>query len=363
MTGTRGDGVYKRKDREGYWITWTDLQGRRRQRKTQAKSLSVARAALASERMRVEQGKILGFTPPGDDSFCELADRFLSFQKARVTKQEYDREKSIMDLHLKRFFYGKVASIRKVDVDRYITKRSGHVAASTVRREVMVLKYALRKAVDWEIIPLNPAQNAELPKAPPGRVRYLQPTELRAIMEECPEWLLPIVGLAVSTGMRRSEVLGLRWLDLDLAHGRLILPQTKNGDGRIVYLNQSAITAISVIPCTDATRPTDRLFPGITGANVTVSFKRACAKACIEDFRFHDLRHTAASWMRMRGSDIHTVAQLLGHKDLRMAARYQHLSSQFLSDAVKGLDEVFGVLRYQSVTEPAGLIEGEAVSA
>lgn len=62
------------------------------------------------------------------------------------------------------------------------------------------------------------------------------------------------------------------------------------------------------------------------------------------DFRFHDLRHTAASWLRMQGADIHTVAQLLGHKDLRMAARYQHLSPAFLADAVARLDAAYGTL-------------------
>jgi hypothetical protein len=65
----------------------------------------------------------------------------------------------------------------------------------------------------------------------------------------------------------------------------------------------------------------------------------------------------------MRGADIHTVALLLGHKDLRMAASYQHLSKQYLADAVGGLDAVFGDLRYQDVTEPVALIEAEAVSA
>jgi hypothetical protein len=68
------------------------------------------------------------------------------------------------------------------------------------------------------------------------------------------------------------------------------------------------------------------------------------------------------SWLRMKGADIHTVAQLLGHKDLRMAARYQHLSAQFLADAVRGLDGVFGNLRYQGFTKESKLIEAEVVS-
>jgi integrase len=75
--------------------------------------------------------------------------------------------------------------------------------------------------------------------------------------------------------------------------------------------------------------------------SVSLAFLRACRSVNISDFRFHDLRHTAASWMRMKGADIHTVALILGHKDLRMAARYQHLSPAFLSDAVKLLDGAY----------------------
>ncbi len=85
---------------------------------------------------------------------------------------------------------------------------------------------------------------------------------------------------------------------------------------------------------------------------VSVTFRRVCKKLEILNFRFHDLRHTAASWLRMQGADIHTVAQLLGHKDLRMAARYQHLSPAFLADAVNSLDTVFGDLSHHSVTAP-----------
>lgn len=119
--------------------------------------------------------------------------------------------------------------------------------------------------------------------------------------------------------MRRSEILRLRWLDLDLAGGRALLPQTKNGDGRIVYLNNLAIQEIKSIQVTPDKKPIDRLFPGLEPEWVSVAFSRVCSSVKIADFHFHDLRHTAASWMRMKGADIHTVALLLGHKDLRMA--------------------------------------------
>lgn len=191
---------------------------------------------------------------------------------------------------------------------------------------------------------------------------HLQPTELKTVLQTTPQWLQPIVGLAVSTGMRRSEILGLRRLDVDVANGRVLLPQTKNGEGRIVYLNNLAMAALKLVFPQNG-NPTDLLFRGISPERISVASSRACRKVHIEDFRFHDLLHTAASWMRMQGADIHTVAQLLGHKDLRMAARYQHLSPAFLVDAVRRLDGIFGESCYPGVTAPKALSEGKPVSA
>jgi integrase len=94
---------------------------------------------------------------------------------------------------------------------------------------------------------------------------------------------------------------------------------------------------------------------------VSVAFSRLCRKLEIENFHFHDLRHTAASWLRMKGADIHTVAQLLGHKDLRMAARYQHLSPTFLADAVSQLDKTFSEC-HQYVTAPKAFPAGAQVT-
>ena len=338
------DGVFTRKDRPGFWASWTDASGKRRKRKLEAHTLQQARSLLAAEKARVEKTVTLGYVPPSAESLEAVSTRYLRHQKARLTPAAYTREEGILDAHLKPYFgeKTKLAAIRRADVQSYVTHRGGEVSPASITKELNVLKHLLSLAVEWELIPANPAHGVKSPKVAPGRVRYLQPGELRSVLKACPEWLRPIAGLAVATGMRRGEILGLRWLDLDLNGGRILLPQTKNGEGRIVYLNTLAQQALGAGAREEA-KPTDRIFDSeqVSPENVSLAFLRACRSVNISDFRFHDLRHTAASWMRMNGADIHTVALILGHKDLRMAARYQHLSPAFLSDAVKLLDSAF----------------------
>ncbi|MBA3913438.1 MAG: site-specific integrase [Acidobacteriales bacterium] len=184
------------------------------------------------------------------------------------------------------------------------------------------MKHLLGLAVEWELIPANAARGVKTPRVAAGRVRYLQPAELHLLLRACPEWLRPIAGLLAFTGMRRGEVLGLRWLDVDRRGERIMLPQTKNGDGRIVWLNA---LACQVLDSLHAGMPTERVFPvggSVTAENVSLAFLRACRRVGIADFRLHDLRHTAASWLRMSGADLQDVAELLGHRDLRMTKRY-----------------------------------------
>jgi integrase len=364
------DGVYTRPDRDGFWISWTDAQGKRRCRKTEAQNITQAKQFRSAETLRVEQAKALGFNPPGEESLTEVASRYLQYQKARITPKAFEREKGIIENHLTPAFPVKVASIRRQDIQRYVTQRSGKVSAYSIQKELNILKHLLRLCVEWEIIPINPAQGVKSPRVPAGRIRYLQPTELRVLMEACPEWLRHFAMLAVCTGMRRGEVLGLRWLDVDIVHTRIMLPQTKNGEGRIVYLNQLAQEVLRSLLGTLQPKSLEKLFPNVSPEKVSVAFKRACNSIGISDFRFHDLRHTAASWLRMSGADIHTVALLLGHKDLRMAARYQHLSPAFLADAVGKLDAVFGEPkkaligenRYQDVTNEKRLTDEIPIS-
>ncbi|HTR26528.1 MAG TPA: site-specific integrase [Terriglobales bacterium] len=358
-----GDGVYTRNDRCGYWISFKDADGRRRRRKVSAPNKEGAKLARSAENIRAEETRIFGFRPPTDISFAEVAVQYLAHQKSRISAANYERERGIVEDHLKPCFAGELRAIRRATAQRYVTARLADVSGATVTKELNVLKHLLELAVsEWEYIPVNHVRRLKPPKVAPGRVRYLQPTELRAVMEACPLWLRPIVALAAATGMRRSEILKLRWVDVDLKGGRILLPQTKNGEGRIVYLNTLAVQAISFVAPKDVTRSTNRVFSVASPESVSLAFLRLCRKLEIADFHFHDLRHTAASWLRMQGADIHTVAQLLGHKDLRMAARYQHLSPAFLADAVGRLDSAFAEC-HPYVTAQMALSAGVAASA
>ena len=370
------DGCYQRADRAGWWISWTDAQGRRRFRKTDAQNITQAKQIRAAELLNVEKAKMLGHTPPGRDTFGEVADRYLKYQRARLTPKAYEREESIIRIHLAPFSNLKLSSIRKADIQRYVTEATGERAPASVRKELTALKHLFRLAVEWEIIPVSPAAGVTSPKPPAGRVRYLQPTEMRALLEACPEGLRQIVALAVSTGMRRGEILSLRFLDVDLSNRRVCLPQTKNGDGRVVYLNDMAAMVFNSAGWNEetngwneGTKPGDRIFADWTPDQVSMAFVRVCRSLEIENFHFHDLRHTAASWMRMQGADTHTVGQILGHRDARSAARYQHLSAEFLADAVGKLDAVFGPKsvenggkRYPDVTGQLALGDGADTS-
>jgi integrase len=346
-----------------YQISYIDQQGCRVQRTVNAFTLTQARELRNAAVAQVEKDRTLGYVAPKADTFSDFAPKYLKYQKANLSERAYERSRGIVESHLtKAFGPMRLADIRVADVRKYVSERSSEVSPGTVIRELNTLKHLLNCAVDEELIPINRAHGVKHPKDRPGRLRFLQPTELRAVYEACPQWLRPIVAVLVTTGMRRGEVLNLRWLDIDRKGKQIILPQTKNGDGRIVHLNATACQAIDSIARNDS-KPTDPVFAGdqLSPENVSLAFLRACRKMKIMDFRLHDLRHTFASWARMSGGDLQDVAKLLGHRDLRMTNRYAHLSSAHLGVAVGRLDGIFGPQLALQPAPEAGQGSGHAV--
>lgn len=221
---------------------------------------------------------------------------------------------------------------------------------ATVNRYLTTMQCVFSVAVkEWELLDMNPFFRVKKLKEPKGRIRFLDKKEKDRLLEECKKasnpYLYPAVIVALSTGARKMEVLSLKWKDVDLANGRAILHDTKNGERRGINLlgevnniirdlyNKREIGAIYVFPSSDGTKPFD----------IKRSWENALKRAGITDFRFHDLRHTTASYLAMQGKSLGEIADVLGHKTLQMVKRYSHLSDEHKKSLTADMNkEIFG---------------------
>src|SRR4030095_4252105 len=146
--------------------------------------------------------------------------------------------------------------------------------------------------------------------------------------------LYRIVVVALYTGARRGEVRGLTWERVDFARGVLLFSHTKSGRRREVPMNDAVYRALAEIPAPKREGPVFRRRDGAAWGSIRTAFERAVAIAKLDDFRFHDLRHTCASWLVMAGRNLKEVQELLGHKTFAMTLRYAHRAPGRLRDAV-----------------------------
>jgi integrase len=268
---------------------------------------------------------------------ADLLKRFKAHQKAHLRPTTFVRLDGILET-LKAALPTLAKEITRRTVADYILERSETVSAGTVAKEFATLRHAFQLAVEWELLIVNPAQGAKLPKQSEGRTRYLSPTEFKAALLAAPDWMRGPMALAAFTGMRRGEILGLCWKDVDLENQRVYLMETKNGSLRVLALNGLAAQVLKSLP---EGEPGELVFPEVNAAHLSVYTRRVFASVGIQDASFHSLRHTAASWLVMEGVDLYAVGRILGHKTPRMTQRYAHLSPGFMATAVNKLDGVF----------------------
>jgi len=180
----------------------------------------------------------------------------------------------------------------------------------------------------------------KLPKPTPGRLRYFDDAEIARILQACAESRSPILGavvrLALNTGLRQAEILDLEWERVNLSTGMLLIRRTKNSKPRSVPMNGAVYETLVTLERDADRRTTGRLFPaGEKGSQIRTAWNTVLKRAAISDATFHTLRHTFASHHVMAGTSLQTVAELLGHSDIRMTLRYAHLSPAHLRAAVE----------------------------
>ena len=237
----------------------------------------------------------------------------------------------------------RLVEIAPFDLERYRRQRKqAGVSDVTINRELAFLRHLYTMAITWGKASENPVKKIQFARENNGRIRMLSLGEEGQLLAYCRPQLKPLVVAALHTGFRSSELLSLTWEDVDFRR-QIITVQAayaKNGESRSVPMNTVLTTTLKVVRMgTAATGPVFCNRQGTPYRSFRTAFERAVRKAGLEDFTFHDLRHTFASRLVMAGVDLPTVQSLMGHKDISMTLRYTHLSSDHKQRAVRALEQ------------------------
>ena len=219
-------------------------------------------------------------------------------------------------------------------------KKTGKLRSiASVSREMSCLRHIFKKAVEWEMIEQSPFDRGKslLLKENNKRMRFLTEDEIKGLLIECPAYLKRVVECALNTGMRKSEILRLKWDQI--RNGFIYLSKTKNMESRQIPINDDLDRIFKQIRKEQhLTSPHVFLYNGNAVQDIKRVFNNTVQKAGIQDFRFHDLRHTFASQVIMRGGTLKDVQELLGHKTMTMTLRYAHLTQEHKRNAVNLLN-------------------------
>lgn len=220
-----------------------------------------------------------------------------------------------------------MTALTPIKVAEYRDERLTLVSAGAVIRELSYFSSIINHARrEWGISIINPVPLVKKPATPQSRCRMLTEEELKRLyaaltpkIKSSNHWILPLTKFALESGMRRGEILGMRWNDLNLDKRIAYIPLTKNGQPRTVPLTTAAIEILHKLP-----RNLDgRVFP-VTPFTLSAAIDRARRKAKLDDFHFHDLRHMAITRLAEKLPNLIELSAVSGHKSLAMLKRYYH---------------------------------------
>lgn len=221
------------------------------------------------------------------------------------------------------------------DLAAYRDERLQTVSPATALREIAIFSHVIEVAMkDWGMpLARNPAKAIRRPQVSNARERRLRGDEEARLLAACDTGRIAcmraLIVVASDSGMRRGELLGLRWRDVALDRRIASLSLTKNGSARQVPLTSRAVEAIRSL-WVDASTLDDRIFPLSPGA-LEQAWRRLCERAGVTGLRFHDLRHEAVSRLFEKGLNVVEVSAISGHRELKMLKRYTHLSPDDLA--------------------------------
>ena len=317
----------QRQKRVAWGYTTQGADGRQVKRSNAGWSREDAEKALAEQRLGIGPKDGAASLP-----FGVAVERYL---KAKSRKRSLKNDER--SLKLFREYFGAATPLAQITAARVSAWKADRLAATcqqtgrhyspaAINRPLAALHHLLKLAhEEWEALSVVP--KIRLEKEAQGRLRWLEPDEQTRLLAACrasrnPQ-LFNIVTVALETGLRLSELLGLTWDRVDVSRGVIRLEVTKSGKRREIPMRQVVYNVLASLP-----EPREGRVWRLR--NIRTAFENAVAVAKVDNLHFHDLRHSFASWFMMRGGQLQTLKEILGHADLKMTLRYAHLAPEHL---------------------------------
>jgi integrase len=258
----------------------------------------------------------------------ELVQRYRN--TVSVKKRSHDKERFFLQVFLAHSICCKrLSEVSTTDFAEYRDHRLASVKPTSLKRELAPIRHLFEIARHEWGLPLkeNPLDKLQLKASDQRRERRLKPGELNSLLEaagHCRNKLIkPIILLAVETGMRRGEILSIRYDHLDLRERALLIPETKTGRARTIPLNEKATDLLLKLSSVQLSKDQERLFP-ISANCLRLAWERICKRAGVSDLHFHDLRHEALSRLFEAGLTGPEVMSISGHRSIATLGRYAH---------------------------------------
>jgi integrase len=351
-----------RKRGNSWQIDYIDPTGKRVRKSFKKKKDAVGEHAKRVSLIAENPQRYLEISKASTVTFKELVEKYeknFRHQKCYKTSKKFSIEKLNKD-----FSDRLLSSITYYDLETYRnelqdtpTRYGGLRKPASVNRVMACLRHMFAKAVEWEMIersPFEKGRSLQL-KENNSRLRYLSEKEIVRLLAACPKpkpernekgqiqgtqalYLKDFVIISINTGMRKREVLSLKWDQI--RNGFIYLKETKTNEARQIPINQDLEKCLKGIRKRNQFK-SEYLFPERSGGylkDIKSSFHSSLKRAGITNFTPHDLRHTFASHYLMRGGSLKGLKEILGHKDIKMTMRYAHLSKEFVKEEIQILN-------------------------
>ena len=333
-----------------FYIQYFDINGNRHREKVGRRSDAIT--LLAKRKTEKLQGKKLPENlRKGAVPFRELLDDALEISQAENGAETTYNHGLKFEVFREHFGDRPAESISKQEIVRFLLDLADERewSPASFNRWQTSISFVFRVGVENEKIAFDPASKIKKKTENNGRIRFLSDSEektlLRYLNEHYPEHE-PAFLVSVHTGIRAGEQFRMQWKDIDFERRILTIPKTKNGDIRHVPLNETAFAAVNSLYKNRYQLPW--VFLNSAGGQLRSQrdwFDRVLEATKLPDYTWHCNRHTFASRLVMRGVDLRTVGELLGHRTFQMTMRYAHLAADHKHEAVSRLDKGIGTGR------------------